>query len=158
MNVTISPTTESGRITRDHLTPAEVARSIDAVRKRGGWYASRDATLIPIVYRHGLRRTEAAHLRWSDVDLLEGPIYIRRVKGSRSGRHHLAGDETRVLKRLKKENEPSSFVFTGNRRIPLSERTIGHIVHQAGILAGFEFPFTLTYFVTLAGIIWRIKE
>ena len=31
-------------------------------------------------------------------------------------------------------------VFTGNRHTPLSERTISHIVHQAGLLAGFDFP------------------
>jgi type 1 fimbriae regulatory protein FimB/type 1 fimbriae regulatory protein FimE len=132
-------TTKNGKIDRDHLTPNEVRRLIDAVKKKGGWYAYRNATLILLLYRHGLRRTEAAHLRWSDVDLAGGTIYIRRVKGSRSGRHPLSGDEMRALKKLKKDYAPSPFVFTGNRQTPLSERTISHIVHQAGILAGFEF-------------------
>ncbi len=93
-----------------------------------------------MLYRHGLRRSEAARLRWSDVDLSEGTIYIRRIKGSRSGRHPLQGDEMRGLKKLKRDYEPSPFVFTGNRHTPLSERTISHIVHQAGLLAGFDFP------------------
>jgi len=44
------------------------------------------------------------------------------------------------LRRLKKENAPFPVVFTGNRHAPLSQRSISHIVHQAGILAGFEFP------------------
>ncbi|NER30009.1 MAG: phage integrase family protein, partial [Symploca sp. SIO1C4] len=37
-----------------------------------------------MLYRHGLRRSEASRLRWSDIDLEEGTIYIRRIKGSRS--------------------------------------------------------------------------
>lgn len=79
-------------------------------------------------------------MRWSDVDLAEGTIYIRRVKGSRSGRHPLQGDEMRALRKLKRDYNPSPFVFTGNRHTPLSERTISHIIHMAGILAGFDFP------------------
>ncbi len=140
MSVTTTPTTESCQIGRDHLTSAEVTRLIDAVKKKGGWYAFRNATLILILYRHGLRRSEAAHLRWSDVDLAEGTIYIRRVKGSRSGRHPLQGDEMRALKKLRRDYAPSPFVFMGNRHTPLSETTISHIVHQAGILAEFDFP------------------
>lgn len=81
----------------------------------------------------------SAHIRWSDVDLAEGTIYIRRVKGSRSGRHPIGGDEMRALKKLRRDYAPSPFVFTGNRRTPLTERTISHIVHQGGVLAGFEF-------------------
>ena len=45
----------------------------------------------------------------------------------------------RALKRLKRDYAPSSFVFYGNRHTPLSERTISHIVHQARLLAGFDF-------------------
>nr|OEJ78153.1 integrase [Cyanobacterium sp. IPPAS B-1200] len=124
---------------RNHLTPHEVAHLIDTVRKKGGWYRSRNSTLLLIIYRHGLRRTEASHLRWSDIDLAEGTIYIKRVKGSRSGRHPLQGDEMRALKRLKRNSPNSPFVFVGNRTTPLSERMISHIVHQAGILAKFDF-------------------
>ena len=140
MTVASASTTESCQIIRDHLTHAEVTKLIEVVKKKGGWYAYRNATLILILYRHGLRRTEVAHLRWSDLDLAAGTIYIRRVKGSRSGRHPLQGDEMRALKKLKRDYPLSPFVFTGNRHTPLSERMISYIVHQAGILAGFDFP------------------
>ena len=134
-----APNTETCNISRDHLTPQEVKLLIQVVKKKGGWYSVRNSVLILMLYRHGLRRTEAARLRWSDVDLYEGTIYIRRIKGSRSGRHPLQGDEMRALKKLKRDNTPSPFVFTSNRHSPLSERTISHIVHQAGLLAGFDF-------------------
>ena len=140
MSVTTNPTTENCKNIRDYLTPTEVTILIDAVKKKGGWYSYRNATLILIIYRHGLRRSEASHLRWSDIDLVGGTIYIRRVKGSKNGRHPLQGDEIRALKRLRRKNERSLFVFIGNRQTPLSERSISHIVHQAGILAEFDFP------------------
>ena len=134
-----APNTETCNISRDHLTPQEVKLLIQVVKKKGGWYSVRNSILILMLYRHGLRRTEAAHLRWSDVDLCESTIYIRRIKGSRSGRHPLQGDEMRALKKLKRDYVPSPFVFTSNRQSPLNERTISHIVHQAGLLAGFDF-------------------
>ena len=63
-------------ISRDHLTASEVKLLIETVKSRGGWYDYRNSILILIIYRHGLRRTEASRLRWSDVDLKEGTIYI----------------------------------------------------------------------------------
>ena len=94
-------------IVRDHLTASEVKLLIEVVKSKGGWYSYRNSVLILIIYRHGLRRTEAARLRWSDTDLSEGTIYIRRIKGSRSGRHPLQGDEMRALKRLQRDYAPS---------------------------------------------------
>ena len=140
MAIVTAPSTESCNISRDHLTATEVKLLIETVKRKGGWYSFRNSTLILMLYRHGLRRTEASRLRWSDIDLKEGTIYIRRIKGSHSGRHPIQGDEMRALKKLKRDGEPSPFVFTGNRYTPLSERTISHIVHQAGLLAGFDFP------------------
>jgi len=104
-----------------------------------GWYSKRNGLLILMIYRHGLRRREAAQLRWSDVDLSEGTIYLRRIKGSRSGRHPLQRDEMRALRKLKRNEGSSPFVFNSNRHTPLSERSISHIVHEAGLLAQFEF-------------------
>ena len=139
MTTLTSPSTKSCQISRDHLTAEEVKLLIEAVKNHGGWYSYRNSILILMLYRHGLRRREASRLRWSDVDLEEGTIYIRRIKGSRSGRHPLQGDEMRALKKLKRDYAPSPFVFTSNRQTPLSERTISHIVHQAGNIAGFDF-------------------
>lgn len=45
------------RRTREHLTPAEVDQLIEAARQVGR-HAHRDATLILIAYRHGLRVAE----------------------------------------------------------------------------------------------------
>src|SRR5215468_750370 len=41
---------------REHLTPAEVAKLIEAAR--GNRYGQRDATMVLVAYRHGFRASE----------------------------------------------------------------------------------------------------
>jgi integrase len=52
--------------TREHLTEAEVERLI-AAAKRNRW-GHRDATMVLVAYRHGLRASELVDLRWDQVD------------------------------------------------------------------------------------------
>jgi integrase len=52
---------------REYLTPTEVDQLLDAAK--GNRYGHRDATMILIAYRHGLRASEVCDLRWSQVDL-----------------------------------------------------------------------------------------
>ena len=47
---------------REHLTEAEVDRLIKAV-KDNRW-GHRDATMVLVAYRHGLRAAELVDLRW----------------------------------------------------------------------------------------------
>lgn len=48
--------------TREYLTDAEVERLTDAAKRNR--YGLRDATMILMVYRHGLRASELVDLRW----------------------------------------------------------------------------------------------
>jgi integrase len=48
--------------TREHLTVAEVERLIDAAK--GSRHGHRDATMLLVAYRHGLRAAELVDLRW----------------------------------------------------------------------------------------------
>jgi type 1 fimbriae regulatory protein FimB/type 1 fimbriae regulatory protein FimE len=57
----------SDRRPREYLTPAEVEMLI-ATAKRRGRYGHRDATMILIAYRHGLRVGELCGLTWDQVD------------------------------------------------------------------------------------------
>ena len=53
--------------TREHLLPAEIDKLIAAARKHSR-YPDRDATQILVIYRHGLRASEACDLEWSQID------------------------------------------------------------------------------------------
>jgi len=48
--------------TREHLTPAEVEQLVDAAGKLGR-HGHRDATMILLAFRHGLRVSELVALR-----------------------------------------------------------------------------------------------
>jgi len=60
---------------REHLTPAEVESLIKAA-KEAGRHGHRDATLILVAYRHGLRVSEAVALRWNQVELDQGRPHV----------------------------------------------------------------------------------
>ena len=53
---------------RKHLTEEEVERLMKAARETGR-YGERDAALILLAYRHGLRVAELVALTWHQVDL-----------------------------------------------------------------------------------------
>ncbi|HEY9302285.1 MAG TPA: tyrosine-type recombinase/integrase, partial [Phormidium sp.] len=64
---------------REHLTPDEVELLIHAAKQEGR-NGHRDATLILVMYRHGLRTSEAIALRWDQVDLKQGTLHVNRMK------------------------------------------------------------------------------
>jgi integrase len=57
---------QAQRRPREYLTPKEVERLIAAARQNR--YGHRDATMILIAYRHGLRVSKLCALRWDQVD------------------------------------------------------------------------------------------
>src|SRR2546427_11285875 len=56
---------------RDYHRPDEVDAMVQAARKSGR-HRVRDATIIIMMYRHGLRTAELVALRWQQVDLKAG--------------------------------------------------------------------------------------
>jgi len=103
---------------RTYLTPDEVNRLMSAARSRGR-YGHRDATMVLLAYRHGLRVSELTALRWDQIDLKLGRIHIHRLKGSESGPHPLSGVEIRALRRVQKE-QPGRYVFMTERGSPMT--------------------------------------
>jgi integrase len=52
--------------TREHFTPDEVEALIEATKCNR--YGHRDATMMLLAFRHGLRASEVCDLRWDQVD------------------------------------------------------------------------------------------
>ncbi len=123
------------RRTKEYLTGAEVGRLIKAARK--GRWGHRDATLILVMVRHGLRVTEACDLRWDQIDWSRGHLHVKRMKGGIDSVHTLQGDELRGLRQLEREQEPKSgFVFTSERGGPMSRFNVNKMIGKAGKEAG----------------------
>src|ERR1700733_13384552 len=64
---------------REHLTDAEVEQLVEAARDNR--YCSRDALMVLMAYRHGLRASEVVHLKWEQVDFERGELHVNRLKG-----------------------------------------------------------------------------
>ena len=124
--------------TREYLTEAEVERLLRATRSNR--WAHRDATMILVAYRHGLRASELTDLRWDQVDFRTATLHVRRVKQGSPSTHPILGDELRGLRRLQREQEPKSpFVFTSERGSPFTTAGFARMVERAGVEARLGF-------------------
>jgi hypothetical protein len=99
--------------TREYLTEGEVERLMVAARQNR--HGHRDATMILIAFRHGLRASELVDLHWDQVDFQRAVLHVRRAKGGTPSVHPLTGLEMRALRRLQRESEASAFVFVSER-------------------------------------------
>ena len=124
--------------TREYLTEAEVARLCEAA-KANRW-GHRDATMVLVAYRHGLRASELTDLRWDQIDFNTGTLAVRRVKQGSPATHPLRGDELRALRKLAREQEPASpFIFTSERGAPFTTAGFARMVERAGLVAKLGF-------------------
>ena len=123
---------------RDYLRPEEVEAMIQAARKTGR-HPLRDAAIILLMFRHGLRTAELIALRWHQVDLKAGDLDVYRVKRGHSAKHPLRGPQLRLLRELQRTYPDASYVFVAERKAPLSPRSIRAIVARTGQLAGLAF-------------------
>ncbi len=79
---------------REYLTEAEVERLMKVAKDNRKGH--RDATMLLLVYRHGLRAAQVVTLRWDNVDLAQGKLHVNRVKnGSPSVRSGARGGNSK---------------------------------------------------------------
>jgi integrase len=125
--------------TREHLTGAEVDRLI-AAAKANRW-GHRDATMILVAFRHGLRSSELVDLRWDQIDFTHAVLHVRRAKKGTPATHPVVGDEMRALRKLQREQDPKSpFVFTSERGSPFTTAGFARMVERADVEAKLGFP------------------
>lgn len=127
------------RRVREHLTPVEINKLM-AVAKQVGRHGLRDATMILVAYRHGLRVSELVSLRWSQVDLKQGMLYVVRCKNGLPANHPLFGHELRALRHLKRDDPNTDYVFMTERKAPITADTFRKIIARAGNQAKLGLP------------------
>lgn len=126
------------RRSREYLSPIEIEKLRKAARSHGR-HGHRDDTLILLMFRHGLRVGETIALRWDQIDLQQGLLYIHRLKNGTPSTHPLRGIELRSLRQLQRLYPESTYIFVSERQSPLTDRSIRHIIARAGKLAAFDF-------------------
>jgi type 1 fimbriae regulatory protein FimE len=138
---------------REFLSEAEVERLISAALKEGhrrrqnqsqgrhgGVHSLRNATMILLCFKNALRTGELVRLRWDDIDWQTGTLHCRRLKNGIDSVHPLGTRELKFLKRLKKEQEPSRYMFLSERGSPITTSSFLKLIRRLGEAAGFDFP------------------
>src|SRR5262245_60421876 len=142
---TVERTVRRGRLpnthyrVREYLTEKEVERLIKAAGSNR--YGHRDATMILLAFRHGLRASELASLRWEQVDLVHARMHVSRLKNGIPSVHPMTGSELRALRRLQREQAPGRYVFMSEREAPMSAVGFRRMVTRLGKAA--KIPFTV---------------
>src|SRR5215470_4303450 len=102
-----------------------------------GRYGQRDATMILMAYRHGLRVSELIALRWDQVDLDAGRLQVIRRKGSDDSVQPLSASEIRALRRVKRVQESGSrYVFITERKAPMTASGFFKMLQRAAASIG----------------------
>ena len=140
-----TPTTDAHERGKDFLSAAEIDRLLAAAEGRHG---TRDHLLMLMLYRHGLRISEALALRRDDVNLQQARIWIKRIKNGLSVEHPIAGDELRLIKRhLANREDRLPWLFLSERGQPLTRSSAQYLVRAAAEKAGLAnvHPHTLRH-------------
>ena len=124
---------------REYLTPKEVERLITAAKKGGRRYGLRDATMILVAFRHGLRVSELCALTWDQIEFSAGMMHVNRIKNGIPSVQQIGGEEMRALRALKREDGSSRFVFMTERRAPMTPAGFRKLLARLGEAARFPF-------------------
>jgi type 1 fimbriae regulatory protein FimB len=127
---------------RKHLTELEVNKLIAAAK--GARHEARDRCLLLLMFRHGLRASEACGLQLSQVDVESRVVHVIRLKKGLSTTHPLRADEIKAIKawlavRTKMKPETGAF-FVSERRRSMNRKTVWLAIKTYGELAGLSLP------------------
>jgi type 1 fimbriae regulatory protein FimB/type 1 fimbriae regulatory protein FimE len=125
---------------REYLTPKEVDRLIAAAKRRGKRFGLRDATMVLVTYRHGLRVSELCALTWDQIDFGHGLLHVRRVKNGMPSVHQIGGEELRALRALKRDDDAGRYVFMTMRGAPMTPAGFRKFIARLGVEAEIPFP------------------
>ena len=119
---------------RKHLSGREFERLLEAIR--GCRNEVRDRCLILLMFRHGLRVSEACGLVLEQVDVESRILHVARLKGGLSTTHPLRGDEIRAINAWlvgrSRMKAPGRSFFLSEQRKPLHRSTVNLALRKYG--------------------------
>ena len=136
---------------RKYLTEEEIGKVRKAAKQKSK-HKHRNDTLILMMFRHGLRVSEAVDLQWEQINFKHKQLHVVRRKNGKPATHPLDEITLRALGQLKKDQlekykskkdyPETSYLFVTDEGKRIAVRTAHHIVAQAGKRA--DLPFTIS--------------
>ena|ERR1700735_2687789 len=108
------------------LSSVQMARVLKAAERE----SSRDFCMLTIASNHAIRCSELAALRVSDVNVKDGVIYIRRLKGSNSESEKITAWELPVIVKWLNEKAPHDLLFPSVRGTQLCRNQVYRIFRR----------------------------
>jgi integrase len=108
----------------------------------------RNRALLAVLFYAGLRRSEAAVLRWDDIDLDQRLLTVRHGKGDKARTIPFLGDETpiQLLQDWKALCDERTYVFCGIRKgdhldvdKPMSDQAVYNVIKATSAAVGVDF-------------------
>ena len=81
-------------------------------------HGQRDWLVGLVIYRHGLRVSEACDLCWDDIDLPKRTIIVRRLKGSTDSVHYLERDEVNLFEEFNVHQKTAALILSRSANSP----------------------------------------